>query len=376
MIGLDEYTDMFKSAIIHYFDQSKFFAYAPFTNRSEQIDLNIMDKKAKVIVFDTRTSYVNATLLVEEFKDKDYKRLTDFTKSKHYKECLALVENELNSNTHVDNKYYKLPCYDPKGKYFTASYQIRQSIKTDGFAGTYVHPDMIIHILTWCNFKLASKISKFITTIFLREGANENITLTTKIDDEMEELYKDIEEKNQIIEKIKAENRYLSDYVNSVKFDIVQYHKSMSYINDIKEENRILKKTVANISTNKFQIILVVRHYDKEGLYSYGSKGSKLSLLLINDFDLERYLQKYNKIEPQTEDDIINDIVKYSIEIVYKIPSLKDVPSDFDTKFISIYEDQIEIWTEKTKNKQYIYTTDMDAFIMSLSEFCSDWQSI
>ena len=381
MLGLDEYAAMFESTTIQYFDDQKFFAYAPFTNRVEQIDLNIMEKKAKVIIFDTRTSYVNATQLVEAFKDSAYKRFTDFAKAKHFKECLALVENDLNSNPNIDSKYYKLPCYDSKGKFFSAYYLVRQSIKTDGYAGTYVHPDLIIHILTWCNFALASKISKFITTLFLREGANETITISSKIDEETEALYKDVEEKEKIIDKLESENRYLNDYVESVKFDVVQYYKSISYIADLREENKVLRRALTTASTNTSQMVLLIRHYDKEGTYAYGSKGCKLSLLLINSNDLERYLQKYNKAEPQTQEDLEKNVLRYSTEVVYRVPSLKDVTPDFDQRFISIYEDQIEIWTDepekgKSKGIKYIYTTDLDGFTKALAEFCSDWQTV
>lgn len=376
MIGLDEYTAMFQATKIQYFDTTKCFAYAPFTNRAEQIDLGVMERKAKVIIFDTRTSYINATQLVNEFKDSDYRRFVDFSKTKHFQDSLKLIEEELNSHPPTDQKYYKLPCYSASDKIFVGSYSIRQSSRTDGFAGTYVHPDMIIHVLLWCNFKLAAKVSKFITTLFLREGANESVTISNEIKDEMTDLYADLDEKNKIIEKINAENRYLSDYVDSVKFDIVQYHKSLSYIADLREENKLLRKALAAVPNSNYQMILVVRHYDPDGKFSYGAKGYKLSLVLINANDLERYLLKYNKTEPQTEEDVEKNIIKYSSEVIYRIPSLKDVSPDFDAVFISIYEDQIDMWVEKTKTKEYICTTDIDAFTAALSEFCADWQSV
>lgn len=376
MIGLESYTSMFNTTRIQYFDKAKHFAYAPFTNRSEQIEMNVMERKAKVIIFDTTTSYVNATQLVDAFKDSEYKRLSDFTKNKHYKDCVAMIQDELNQNRSIDSKYYKLPCYDPKEKCFTAFYLVRQSSKTDGYAGTYVHPDMIIHILAWCNFKLASKISKFITALFLREGANESVTLTKTADDEVDALSEDLEEKQAVIDKINAENRYLNDYVDSLKFDVIQYQKQLSYINDLREENKALHKSLASVQSNSFQMVLVVRHYDKEGRFAYGSKSYRLSLLLISDADLERYLQKYNKQEEQTEEDVEHNIIRYSTEIIYRIPSLRDVAPDFDDKFVSLYEDQIDIWTEKIKNKEYICTTDIKQFQEALSEFCSDWQVV
>ena len=83
------------------------------------------------------------------------------------------VENEINQDPHPNKKYLKYPNWDNKGKYFKAEYMIRPSCKNIGYAGTYVHPDLIIHVLVWCNNKLASSISKLITSILLHEGANE-----------------------------------------------------------------------------------------------------------------------------------------------------------------------------------------------------------
>ena len=179
------YLDMLKSTIIKYMDDDKIFAYSPFSNREEQMDLSIAEKKGKVIIFDTRTSYINATQLVDAFKDKPFKEFCKLTKTKNFKDLIDYIEDEINKDPHPNKKFQKYPNWDNKGKYFKALYLVRPSSKNIGYAGTYVHPDLIIHVLVWCNNKLSSKISNLITSILLHEGADETISFDTVLVDEL-----------------------------------------------------------------------------------------------------------------------------------------------------------------------------------------------
>lgn len=373
MIGLEDTLKLFDESKIQYFDDAHTFAYCPFTNRIEQINLGIMGKKAKVLIFDTRTGYINGTVLVDEFKDDETKRFSDFTKSRQYKEALAVIENtELNKQVTVNQKYYKLPCYDAKNKYFAATYLIRDSAKTFGFSGVYVHPSMLIHILAWSNVKLATVLSSFVLISFLHEGVNEDTTIGLRVDLETDDFYTNLDVKNEFIKKLDANP---NEPINSPKFDVVQYNKSLSYINDLKAEIKVPRK-VAVTSSNVKQAMLLVRHYDTEGQFAYGSPTAKLSLQLVNESDIGQYLTKFNKQYPQTQVDIEYGIIRYETEVIYKILSLKNVIPDFDTKFVSIYDEQIDMWIERIKNKSYICTSDVENVIGALSEFCSDWQDV
>ena len=91
-----QYHDMFNSTVIKYMDDDKIYGYCPFTNRNEQMDISIAEKKAKVIIFDTRTSYINATQLVSSFRVSPSKEFSQLTKTKNFKEVVDYVENEIN----------------------------------------------------------------------------------------------------------------------------------------------------------------------------------------------------------------------------------------------------------------------------------------
>ena len=164
-----EYLEMFKSTVIKYMDDEKIFGYCPFTNRNEQLRCGILSSRAKVIIFDTRTSYINATQLVQDFRLNPSKEFSKLKCTKNFKEILDHIEQTINLTPSTNRKYVTLPNYDTKDKQFKAMYLLRPSCRNVGYAGTYVHPDLIIHILIWCNYKLASELSRFITSILLHD---------------------------------------------------------------------------------------------------------------------------------------------------------------------------------------------------------------
>ena len=376
-----EYLNMFKSTIIKYMDEDKIFAYSPFTNRNEQMNLSISEKKAKVIVFDTRTSYINATQLVSEFKVSPSKEFSQLTKTKNFKEVVEYIEDEINKDPHPNKKYLKYPNYDNKGKYFKAMYQIRPSVKNIGYAGTYIHPDLVIHVLVWCNNKLSSHISKLITSILLHEGADESISLNTEILSQLDKLEQSLEKKKHVIEILESENKELMEQIDSNTFDIIQYQKTINYLSDVKEENAILKRALNKSSSigAQNQAVIVIDNYDNDKC-KYGSKLHKLSLLLIDENDLEKYINKYSRQDKLTEEELERLLDEGKIEIktdvLFKIISLRGVSPDFIQNFVSIYEDQIEIWLERVKTKQYLMTTEIDKFKECFIEYIGDYMMI
>ena len=261
-----DYLNMFNSTIIKYMDEDKIFAYSPFTNRDEQMNISVCDRKGKVIVFDTRTSYINATQLINSFKTSPTKEFSQLSKTKTFKEIVEYVENEINKDPHPDKKFLKYPNYDNKGKYFKAMYSIRPSVKNVGYAGTYVHPDLIIHVLVWCNHKLSSQISKLITSILLHEGANEMVSLNAEIENKMKALSTSLEKKKEYIKALESKNEELIEQIDSNEFDIIQYQKTIDYLSDLREENNMLRKALntSSLMAAQNQAVLVVANYDDE----------------------------------------------------------------------------------------------------------------
>lgn len=374
-----EYLEMFKSTVIKYMDDEKIFGYCPFTNRNEQLRCGILSSRAKVIIFDTRTSYINATQLVQDFRLNPNKEFSKLKCTKNFKEILDHIEQTINSTPSINRKYITLPNYDTKDKQFKAMYFLRPSCRNVGYAGTFVHPDLIIHILIWCNYKLASELSRFITSMLLHEGANENVTLETEYEHQITKLNESLQQKNSIIEALKMENKALLRELSTPDFDIIQYQKTLNYLADLKEENLQLKKSLSSSSPSINEAILIVDNYDDDKC-KYGSRLHKLSLMLIMESELERYVRLLSKEKTLTEEEIEQQLIdgrlKFKTDILLKIVPLRNVDPEFLELFVSKYEDTIDMWIEKDKNKSFLMTTDVKAVKDCLVEFTGEWQVI
>ena len=374
-----EYLEMFKSTVIKYMDDEKIFGYCPFTNRNEQLRCGILSSRAKVIIFDTRTSYINATQLVQDFRLNPSKEFSKLKCTKNFKEILDHIEQTINLTPSTNRKYVTLPNYDTKDKQFKAMYLLRPSCRNVGYAGTYVHPDLIIHILIWCNYKLASELSRFITSILLHEGANENITLETELEHQITKLSESLQQKNSIIDALKAENKQLLRELSTPDFDIIQYQKTLNYLADLKEENLQLKKSLSTLSPSINEAILIVDNYDDDKC-KYGSRLHKLTIMLIMENELERYVKLLSKEKTLTEEEIEQQLIdgrlKFKTDILLKIVPLRNVDPEFLELFVSKYEDAIDMWIEKDKNKSFLMTTDVKAVKDCLVEFTGEWQVI
>ena len=462
------YMNMFTSSIIDYIDEDNTFGYCAFSNREEQLDLSIMEKKSKVIIFDTRTGYVNATLLVETFRDKQDKEFNKLTKMKDFRDLIDYIEDEINSNPHPSNKFKKCPNWDINKKYFKATYVVRQKSSTICCSGVYVHPDLISFILSWCNNKLMAKISRLTTTLLLNEGCNEMVLFKNIIEEEEGKLLDSISDREKITDIIKTGCTEEIKKIDHPSFDVIQYHKLLNYVSDAVDEYvmkksseggsgkcgsngesngecdieddvvpvgavvdlrsrvndgklingksnvelkhelkpdgkgkldpddpvnansepisepiskpiiKVTKKRSSTLSVTN-QAIVIIDNYD-DGKCKYGSKLHKLSLLLIPETDLDKYVDKFSRQDKLNEEQLEEQLIKGTIElksdIILKIISLRDVPQDFAKIYVSSYEDQIDIWLEREKKKQYLMTTNIEEFKQTFVDFIGDWMVI
>ena len=388
---------MFTSSIIDYIDEDNIFGYCAFSNREEQLDLSIMEKKSKVIIFDTRTGYVNATLLVEAFRDKQDKEFNKLTKMKDFRDLIDYIEDGINSNPHPSNKFKKCPNWDINKKYFKATYVVRQKSSTICCSGVYVHPDLISFILSWCNNKLMTKISRLMTTVLLNEGCNEMVLFKNVIEEEEGKLLDSISDREKNTDIIKTGCTDEIKKIDHPSFDVIQYHKLLNYVSDVVDEYimkrssedgsskcgskegsngesncesncecdsesdvvtvgavvdlrsrvndgkgnteiklesndsvndiskpistpiskpiiKVTKKRPSTLSVTN-QAIVIIDNYDDEKC-KYGSKLHKLSLLLIPETDLDKYVDKFSRQdklnEEQLEEQLIKDQTLYS----------------------------------------------------------------
>ena len=138
----------------------------------------------------------------------------------------------------------------------------------------------------------------------------------------------------------------------------------------------MLKKTLSSSVSSINEAILIVDNYDDDKC-KYGSRLHKLSLMLIMESEIERYVKLLSKEKTLTEEEIEQQLIdgrlKFKTDILLKIVPLRNVDPEFIELFVSQYEDSIEIWIEKDKNKTYVMTTDVRAVKDCLVEFTGQW---
>ena len=156
----------------------------------------------------------------------------------------------------------------------------------------------------------------------LNEGVNESVSLTSIITSQQTNLTSDVTLYHNIIDSNNIDNS------QSEQFNAIEYYKSLSFIDSYNDEINLNQSSTKSSSfttnsSNKRQIILIIRHYDSSGEFMYGTNYYKLSLVLINENDLEAYLKRYNKPNPQTDDEVLNDIITYESEVIHRISLLR-----------------------------------------------------
>lgn len=377
---ISETLNILKQSVVKYIDEDKLFAYCSFSNREEQVELEILDNKGKVIVFDTRTGYINVSLLVEAFRDTPAKEFSVLSKSKYFKEQIESLETDINRDQHPNKKYLKYPNYDNKTKYFRALYKINPSSRTVGFAGTYAHPNLLVSILSWSNYKLCIKLSTYFMSALLHEGVNENMSIDTLIEDENASMNESLQCRQQIVNIIENGTKEEINNIEDITFDIVQYAKVSNYLAQVHQEYMQKNKNGKILTDSTNQAVIIIDNYD-EGKYKFGGSLHKLTFMLINEEDVEKYVNKFSRVETnlteeELEEQLFTGMIKIKYDVILKMISLRKVPQDFVQNYISIYEEQFPVWIEKIKTKNYVITSDIKALIETFTEYIGDYMIV
>ena len=191
-----------------------------FSSTSEQ-EYNIQTPTAKVLLYDNRTGYFNATHLVHTISVLNISESTisqttdvsnkDFSKLLHFKgfaDTLELLEQDLNSDNSVINK--SLPNYDPKRGSVVACY----NLKHPQFSGTYVHPSLLSFIMLYANHNIMLDMSRFMIHLFCGQVSRKQLSV-----DQLLETIQTIPEQT----------------------DFVHYEKITTYKHDIMQEQHAEK---------------------------------------------------------------------------------------------------------------------------------------
>ena len=160
-----------------------------FSNESEQ-ELGIQTPVSKVLIFDSRTGYFNATHLVQALtkpifsNSSDVSDLTDisskdFSKLLHFKgfsDTLELLEVELNSEQEFIDK--SLPNYDDKRTHVVVCYNLKHNL----FGGTFVHPALLSFVMMYANHSIMLDMSMYMLNFYNKQLYNSSLNVSTVIE--------------------------------------------------------------------------------------------------------------------------------------------------------------------------------------------------
>lgn len=391
MFGVEEFLALFEETKVNYIGPNKYFAYSPITNTKSRTECNMYDRLAIVVIYDTRTGYINATRLVPSIAEKNVdKQFAVMRKNVFYKKLIIDIEKELNSRI-LPDKYKALPCWGQK-KAYVAEYEVEIKKGSKEAAGWYIHPDCLIHILVWANRAMATRFNNIIMLILLRQGQNEMYTAKTMENEMVKELREDIIKKREAINELESENKDLILAQRIDKDEIEKLHRYITDLNVQMQQEKFAKRKHKNNSKvpSRYQSLMIVRYYDKVGVYSRGSDYSKIVMTLIDNNEVEDFVQQHSNhlndlnkritLDKQIEDgnevdffietDYANSYAPES-EIVYKFLKLQGAPLNIMETFMEVASETLDIHfiTDNIDFPIMIVDETFDTFIQKLAEY-------
>lgn len=364
--------------ILHYIDPDKRFGYAQFMNQHDQNQFNITSALQTIIIIDTSTNYFNATRLVESITDA----VINLTTSKILPPIIETLESTINSSLTTINippEQQMKPNYDRANNCIRAKYTIAKTKNTQYYHGLYLHPQLLIWVLTIASPQLAFKLSQLTYSILIREGINKQLTLDGLIKDNEYELQDDIHEYVEVIEAIESNPDEITDILCCCdKFDIVQYNKTKAYQQSYTKTQPLYMQKQKLVKISKKQAIVIIAHYDKD--YPRGHELHKLTVELIDESALPQYLDYHmvkrkvrgkvkNMTEEEYEQNLCYNTDSTTTEVITKFTSLQHVPFNFLDLFMKTYSERVDAELVNIKNNEYIITPDIDAFKNNLANY-------
>lgn len=312
---LNSYKELFDLATMKYIDDNKRFAL-----------VNYYDK---FIILDTTTYFINATKFIQIFSSGKKTNLNDWMKT-------ASAKNVIEE--------YEQP------------YKIKQGKKSNNYSGTYIHPDIIIYLIIYCNIKLAANISKFITCLMLK--ANNNKSFLNEIEYYENETKEILEQRKEILDEYNKPDisdekiRDLENKCNELEYDLNIYKNIFNSYDD--------SLNIPSTDFSSLNTLLIIK-YNNEKLPE--SKYC-IEIKLINDSLLKYYQQRYNKITTKISHYGIEDVIES--EIYLKFPQLE---------IFNINEllDLISFILKPYHNKYIIKEDDFQTMINIINDYLSQY---
>lgn len=359
------------------------FAVAAFANRLERLNVSLPPSTPTMIIYDTRTLYVNASKLITTFRDAPNKEYSRLSRQKTFTEYIDYTDELINDIPPPDASTF--PNWNGRLHRLTSTYHIHTSPTTITYSGTYVHPDLIIHVLIYSNRRLAAHISRMVTSILIREGYDDNITIESIADEQISRLTDMITTRDETIASLIAENDELQMKV-AASVDTDEYTRMrLRAANAERDRARLVyalseaKERIASITTGvdiaPRQALLVVAHYDHR--FTMMSEQQKVSFEIVNENDVGDFSAKWNCDGGGTEGMNDSEIMKRGVEgtlrvkskVLKTVLSLKGLPQKFEERFAEAFDSTIEMEVVKEGAKRYLLTYDLKELLDAVDEY-------
>ena len=375
--------------VLQYLDQRRNFAYLQFTNRTEQMNINVSHSFQSVIIIDTRTKYFNATKLVEQFGATNGNlTVQKILHNKAGRSQLMLIEQALNIQGRDDLEEYTHPNYNREEHEFKAMYDVPKTKQNSIYCGTYTHYALLSLLLISVNPFAAVEVSNWLFTYFVIEGLDESRSLfdsTYQLTTEAEQIN---QHRKALVRKLETGEMIPEDALSDPTFDMIQHKKAINYARDITNIERIKEdgkpkrthKKKEPSSVNVREAVLLIAHYDKEGQFCYGSDTYKITIERMNEDDVNDYIDALFKPEKHNQAELLAELnsgIRYfPTSIVGRYFGLYLVPPSIATEFVEARGELFDMHPESFPNdsRTYLVTSDIDAFKQHFSEFVVYYQ--
>ncbi|AVL94489.1 putative KilA-N domain-containing protein [Moumouvirus australiensis] len=204
------------------------------------------------VIFMRKYGYVNATNLCKSVKKEFY----HWKENKHTKELFKGLKSSPGMSREP------LILKNMKGEYMTR--------------GTYVHPELIIHVACWCSIEYALKVSKIMIQYHAKEEIEKRELLLKKKDDKIDKLSKKLDRQNNKIDELLQKNEKMDNRIKRLvkkNDEIYNINQDMLGKIDVISNDRVVKG-----KTSDDHMFVIVKnnddpdeYEDDEELYEYSA---------------------------------------------------------------------------------------------------------
>lgn len=340
-------TRILKDASVKPLDDNGYFSYAAVFNAQCSHAFGIYSAKPKVVIFDTRTSYFNATKLIDAFRDNENKNVQRYTTSSAYKCLKPLIEDKLEVLTETDKqKYFNTPALmrNESHTVVISSYAIktpkkRGSLTIPVYDGMYLHPAFFVSVITYANAQLFETLSYTILSDMIVLGLDRKANYVETIMNNSQTVSRLVAERTQCVN---------DKVLTTDTFDMLEWNKLFDY-QRLEESAPRNTKTheIDHLVKNVEQALVVIRYFQDENDYDGTEDDIHLMFRVIAYEDLRDYVYRYDNqgiIKTNSEDEYASwEPFRRTTKIVLKCGPCYDLPYDIGYSCAQQLADDVEL---------------------------------